>query len=69
MTSSGESRIKGDSEVRQLRRQVTRLDKKTQHQAKKIATLEEENRLLTLQLKEYQDKIFKKNKCKEPADD
>ena len=47
-----------ESDVRRLRRQVARRDEK-------IKVLEEENRLLKLQLQEYRDKIFKKNKGKD----
>jgi len=53
---------KPESEVRQLRRQVLRRDEK-------ILALEEENRLLKLQLKEYRDKFFKKNKRKDSDED
>jgi len=70
------SQGKQESDVRQLRRQVSRLDKKAQRldqktarQAEKIQTLEEENRLLKLQLKEFREKFFKKNKPKDSEDD
>jgi len=76
MSRAQMSQVKQESDVRQLRRRVSRLDKKAQRleqktsrQAVKIETLEEENRLLKLQLKEFRDKFFKKNKPKEPEDD
>ena len=76
------SQGKKESEVRQLRRKVSRLDEKAQkldrksrllkketvEQAEKIQTLEEENRLLKLQIKEFRDKFFKKNKRKDKED-
>ena len=83
MNKAQVSQSKQESEVRQLRRQVARLDKKAQkldkkrqclkqentQQSEKIQTLEEENRLLKLQLKEFRDKFFKKNKSKDEEDE
>ncbi len=61
MSRAQQSQGSQESEVRQLRRQVARRDEK-------IQTLEEENRLLKLQLKEFRDKFFKKNKRKDSED-
>ena len=53
-------RLAGKARKLDARRQS--LEHETVEQAQKIEILEEENRLLKLQLKEYRDKFFKKNK-------
>ena len=57
------------SKARKLDAKRQRLEHETVEQAQKIEILEEENRLLKLQLKEYRDKFFKKNKRKDSDED
>lgn len=69
MSQARKKRVKQDDQVQRLQRKVTRLTGKNECLNEKVKTLEEENRLLKLQLKKYRDKFFKKNKRKEPEDD
>lgn len=55
--------------VQKLRGKVKRLEGRNRRQADKINALEEQNRLLKLQLEEYRQKFFKKNKDKDRDND
>lgn len=69
MSQACKNRLKQEGPVQRLQRTVKKLKGKNESLNEKVKTLEEENRLLKLQLKEYRDKFFKKNKRKEPEDD
>ena len=69
MSQSRRKRGKQDDPVQRLRRTVKKLKGKNESLNEKVKTLEEENRLLKLQLKEYRDKFFKKNKSKDTDKD
>jgi len=69
MSQARKGRAKRSDPVQRLQRTVTRLKGKNEGLSEKVKTLEEENRLLKLQLKEYRDKFFKKNKRKDSDED
>lgn len=69
MSQARKKRVRQDDPVQRLQRTVKQLKGKNVSLAEENEELREENRLLKLQLKEYRDKFFKKNKRKEPEDD
>jgi len=58
-----------DQKAQNLDEKRQRLKQETVEQAETIQALEEENRLLKLQIKEFREKFFKKNKRKNSEDD
>lgn len=62
MSQARKKQTKQDDPVMKLQRTVKRLQGRNESLNEKVKTLEEENRLLKLQLKEYREKFFKKNK-------
>lgn len=69
MSQARKKRVKQGDPVKRLQCTVRQLKGKNECLNEKVKTLEEENRLLKLQLKEYRDKFFKKNKRKDPEED
>ena len=58
-----------DEKAQRLDQRRQRLEQKTVDLAEQIQTLEEENRLLKLQLKEFREKFFKKKRKTSPEDE
>lgn len=69
MSQARKKRVKRSDPVQKLQRTVKQLKGKNECLGEKVKTLEEENRLLKLQLKEFREKFFKKNKRKEDEED
>lgn len=69
MSQTRKKQAKQDDPVMKLQRTVKRLQGRNESLNEKLKTLEEENRLLKLQLKEYREKFFKKNKPAEADED
>jgi len=69
MSQARKGQAKRNDPVQRLQRTVKRLKGKNECLSEKVKTLEEQNRLLKLQLKEYRDKFFKKNKRKDSDED
>jgi len=69
MSQARKARVKRSDSVEKLQCTVKHLKGKNACLSEKVQTLEEENRLLKLQLKEYREKFFKKNKRKDSDED
>lgn len=69
MSQARKERAKRSDPVQKLQRTVKHLKGKNECLNEKVRTLEEENRFLKLQIKEFREKFFKKNKRKDSDED